>query len=217
MKQRLAGKKANTTMAGPDPATSVPVITIAKVLCAFAPLRFTFFRAAGAARPGGRVKPGHGRVWDWRSVRRDGHSGNNPGASQIFSSIYVEPIDQDAGYELRNSLIDLLDASGRKSNPLYSLKVGVKEQLQGAALQNDATITRYNYTLTADYALIDARNGGVVTRGLVSSLSAYNVVASPYATLAAQHDAQRRGADELAQRIRIDLGVFFAKGTSVSK
>jgi LPS-assembly lipoprotein len=146
-----------------------------------------------------------------------GRSGANPGASQIFSSIYVEPIAEDAGYELRNSLIDMLDASGRKSNPLYTLKVGVKEQLQGAALQNDATITRYNYTLTADYALIDARNGGVVTRGLVSSLSAYNVVASPYATLAAQHDAQRRGADELAERIRIDLGVFFSKATGFSK
>jgi LPS-assembly lipoprotein len=146
-----------------------------------------------------------------------GRYGANPGASQIFSSIYVEPIAEDAGYELRNSLIDLLDASGRKTNPLYALKITVKEQLQGAALQNDATITRYNYTLTADYVLVDQRSSKVVTRGEVSSLSAWNVVASPYATLTAQHDAQRRGAEELAERIRLDLGVFFAKATGVSK
>jgi LPS-assembly lipoprotein len=146
-----------------------------------------------------------------------GSFGANPGASQIFSSIYVEPIAEDAGYELRNSLIDRLDASGRKTNPLYTLKVTVKEQLQGAALQNDATITRYNYTLIADYVLVDVRNGGIVTRGQVSSLSAYNVVASPYATLTAGRDAQHRGADELAERIRLDLGVFFAKATGVSK
>ncbi len=140
-----------------------------------------------------------------------GSSGTGPGASRLFASIYVEPIAEDAGYELRNSLIDLLDSSGRRSSQAYTLKVSVKEQLQGAALQNDATITRYNYTLTADYALVDAVNGKAVTHGEVSSLAAYNVVASPYATLVAQHDAQRRGADELAERIRLDLGVFFAK------
>jgi len=146
-----------------------------------------------------------------------GTYGNNPGASRIFSSVYVEPIEQDVGYELRNSLIDLLDASGRQRDMRYRLKVDVKEQLQGAALQGDATITRYNYTLTANYALLNSKSGNAITQNEVSSLVAYNVVSSPYATLVAQKDAQRRAADELAERIRLDLGVYFAKATGVAK
>jgi LPS-assembly lipoprotein len=142
-----------------------------------------------------------------------GSTASTPGGAEIFANIYVEPIDANAGFELRNTLIDLLDASGRRTGQQrYALKVTLLDQLQGAALQNDATITRYNYTLTANYVLTDATNGNTVTSGQVSSLTAYNVVASPYATLIAQKDAQKRASEELAERIRIDLGVYFARG-----
>ncbi len=126
-----------------------------------------------------------------------------------MASIYVEPIAEPTGYELRNSLIDLFDSGG--SGPKqYHLKITLSGDTKGIALQNDATITRYNYLLGADYVLTDA-SGKVVTKGHQSTLSAYNVVSSPYATLSAQHDAQKRAADDLSQRIQIDLGVFFAR------
>jgi LPS-assembly lipoprotein len=142
-----------------------------------------------------------------------GSTSSNPGGAEIFANIYVEPIEGDAGFELRNTLIDLIDASGRRTGQQrYALKIALLDQLQGAALQNDATITRYNYTLTASYVLTDATNANTVTSGQVSSLTAYNVVASPYATLIAQKDAQKRAGEELAERIRIDLGVYFARG-----
>lgn len=54
-------------------------------------------------------------------------------------------------------------------------------------------------------------SGAVVTHGHETTLAAYNIVASPYATLVAAHDAERRGADDLSERIRLDLGVFFAR------
>jgi LPS-assembly lipoprotein len=142
-----------------------------------------------------------------------GSTASTPGGAEIFANIYIEPIDADAGFELRNTLIDLLDASGRRTGQQrYAMKITLQDQLQGAALQNDATITRYNYTLTASYVLTDTTNGNTVTNGQVSSLTAYNVVASPYATLIAQKDAQKRAGEELAERIRIDLGVYFARG-----
>src|SRR4051812_29670483 len=56
------------------------------------------------------------------------------GASRIFSSVYIEPIAEDAGYELRNSLIDLLDSTGQPADPRYRLKITLKDQLQGSAL-----------------------------------------------------------------------------------
>ena len=75
-------------------------------------------------------------------------------------------------------------------------------------MQNDATITRYNNTLEARYTLSDAR-GNVLTTGSQTELSAYNVVVSPYATLVAEQDASKRAAQDMAERIHLDLGVWF--------
>ena len=78
------------------------------------------------------------------------------------------------------------------------------------ALQNDATITRYNDTLTVNYVLTDAK-GTELTRGTQTGLSSYNVATSPYSTLSAQQDADKRAAQDIAERIRLDLGAFFRR------
>ncbi len=135
--------------------------------------------------------------------------GNGGASPRVMASIYVDPIPDRTGYELRNSLIDLLDSGGGGAKQ-YRLKVRLSDQRKGIALQNDATITRYNYLLDADYELYDS-TGKLVTSGHQSTLTAYNVVASPYATLAAQQDAQKRAAQDLSQRIQLDLGVWFAR------
>jgi LPS-assembly lipoprotein len=125
-----------------------------------------------------------------------------------MASIFVEPIEERDGYELRNTLIDLLQSDGQRAGKKYSLKITLSESSQGIALQNDATITRYNTTLDAKYALTDAA-GNVLTQGKQNELSAYNVVQSPYATLSAQQDSSKRAAQDMAERIRLDLGVWF--------
>jgi LPS-assembly lipoprotein len=125
-----------------------------------------------------------------------------------LSSVYVEPIAERDGYELRNSLIDVLQSDGDAAGKAYRLKISLNESSQGIALQNDATITRYNNRLEAHYTLSDAR-GNVLTTGTQSEMSAYNVVVSPYATLVAEQDASKRAAQEVAERIHLDLGVWF--------
>ncbi|HWU55155.1 MAG TPA: LPS assembly lipoprotein LptE [Rhizomicrobium sp.] len=127
-----------------------------------------------------------------------------------LSSIYVEPIAERDGYELRNTLIDALQSDGDKAGKAYSLKVTLNESSQGIALQNDATITRYNNRLEAHYTLSDMK-GNVLTSGSQIELSAYNVVQSPYATLTAQQDSSKRAAQDVAERIHLDLGVWFRK------
>jgi LPS-assembly lipoprotein len=133
-------------------------------------------------------------------------------------SIYVEPIPDHLGYELRNSLIDVLDASAGSAGAAYRLRltlaeksdaVGVQSQTVGTVTQT--AITRYNDKLTVEYELVDAATGAVINRGVETGLSAYNVLSSPYATLVAQQYAARTAADDIAERIRIDLAVFFAQ------
>ena len=125
-----------------------------------------------------------------------------------LSSVYVEPIAERDGYELRNSLIDVLQSDGDAAGKAYRLKISLNESSQGVALQNDATITRYNNRLEAHYTLSDAR-GNVLTTGSQSEMSSYNVVTSPYATLVAEQDASKRAALDVAERIHLDLGVWF--------
>lgn len=127
-----------------------------------------------------------------------------------LASVYVEPIGEAEGFALRNRLIDLLRSDGSKAGKRYILKVSLNETSQGIALRNDATITRYNQTLDAHYVLTDA-GGKVLLEGDQTSLSAYNVAASPYATLAAQQDTSERAAQDIAERIHLDLGAFFRR------
>jgi len=125
-----------------------------------------------------------------------------------MATIFVEPIAERDGYELRNTLIDALQSDGDAGGKAYRLKITLNESSQGIALQNDATITRYNNRLEAHYTLSDTR-GNVLTSGTQTEVSAYNVVQSPYATLTAQQDSSKRAAQEVAQRIQLDLGVWF--------
>jgi LPS-assembly lipoprotein len=133
-----------------------------------------------------------------------GHSNLAP----EMATIYVEPIAERDGYELRNTLIDLLHSDGETAGKAYRLKVTLNENSQGIALQNDATITRYNNRLEARYVLSDMQ-GHELTSGTQTELSAYNVVQSPYATLTAQMDSSKRAAQDVAERIHLDLGVWF--------
>jgi LPS-assembly lipoprotein len=142
------------------------------------------------------------------------YGGLNEGMSASLASIYVEPVPERLGYELRNTMIDLLDGPGTPAGASYRLKLALSESTQGIALQNDATITRYNDTLTVSYELTDMA-GRVVTKGTETGLSAYNVLPSSpnanYGSLAAQQDADKRAAQDIAERIRLDLNVFFVK------
>lgn len=139
-----------------------------------------------------------------------GSSGTTAESADKLSSIYVAPIPQRLGYELRNTLIDLFNASGRPSQNFYRLHVTLSQKSQGVAVQNDAAITRYNDTLTVKYELTDTK-GELITQGTETGLSAYNVVESPYATLTAQQDSDMRAAQDIAYRIRTDLAVFFER------
>src|SRR6476469_9454415 len=89
--------------------------------------------------------------------------------SPQLASIYVEPIAERDGYELRTRLIDLLQSDGQQAGKRYNLKILINESSQGIALQNDATITRYNQTLEARYTLTDA-GGNVLINGVQSAL-----------------------------------------------
>jgi len=52
-------------------------------------------------------------------------------------------------------------------------------------------------------------NGKTLIDGSQTGLTAYNVTSSPYATMVAQQDADKRAALDIAERIRLDLAAYF--------
>ena len=134
--------------------------------------------------------------------------GNN--TAPQMSAIFVEDIAERNGFELRTRLIDILNTDGLQTGKRYRLKVTLSESSQGIALQNDATITRYNNRMEARFVLSDA-GGKEVYRGNQTELSSYNVVQSPYATLAAEQDSGKRAVQDMAERIRLELAVWFRR------
>jgi len=132
------------------------------------------------------------------------------GVSTTLSMIYVEPISERIGYDLRNDLLDRLDATSNAGNARYRLKLYITELEEPVVFQPNTSITRYNYTLTAHYDLVARDATQPLKSGDVTSFAAYNVAASPYlySTVAAQRDAKTRAANDIAERIRIELAVY---------
>jgi hypothetical protein len=135
------------------------------------------------------------------------------GAREVFSSIYIEPIPNEvSGYELRNSLISLMHGSDRIDGMRYRLAITLHEVREGVAIASDnATITRYGYTMVANYTLTDVKTSKEITKGEEQVRVGYDVAASPYATEVALQDTRRRAAQNVAEHIRVDLGVYFSK------
>jgi LPS-assembly lipoprotein len=143
-----------------------------------------------------------------------GTLGSGPSAQAEFSSIYVEQVPSEvSGYELRNTLISLLNASDRPAGMRYRLSVTLHERREGVAIAADvnASLTRYGYTMEAHYELTDIATNKLVTKGTEITQEGYDVASSPYATEVSLQDTRKRAAQDVAEHLRLDLGVFFAK------
>lgn len=139
-----------------------------------------------------------------------GTVGQGPGVGDMLSAVYVDPIPNRVGYQLRNDLLDLFNATGQADGAAYHLKLSLTEAEQAVALQTNTNITRYNYTLRAHYELVPAGTTAPAKTGDLTSLTAYNVAAAPflYATVAAEQDAKNRAANDLAERLRVTIAVY---------
>ena len=128
-----------------------------------------------------------------------------------IATVDAPTADSLVGRDVRDTLLDQVNPNGEPDAPLQRLEIGLSESLGGLLVQPDAAITRYNYTLVAAYKLIDIQTGKVALQGQVIGVSAYNVVASQYATVVARRDAQRRAAESVSNELSLRLALYFKK------
>lgn len=133
------------------------------------------------------------------------------GVAPGLSAIEVEAPQTRTGYLLREELDDVF-ARDRSRQPSYRLALKLEEDRRARGLRVDDVATRYEVWLRVDYVLL-GQGGSLtpLTQGRAEVTVTYDSADPPYAGVAAATDGQERAASQAAQRIRLDLGRWFAR------
>jgi LPS-assembly lipoprotein len=143
------------------------------------------------------------------------HARDDESVRGELEAISITGLDGRLGQLVRNALLDDLNPTSVEVPSRYILDVDLQRSAQALGIQLDNVITRFNLELTARFQLLDSSSGEVLYQSHVQRIASYNVSSAPYATLAAEVDAERRIAREVGDNIGTQLAVHFARqGTS---
>jgi LPS-assembly lipoprotein len=120
------------------------------------------------------------------------------------------------GFLIREHLDDAF-AKDRGAAPAYQMHLQLAETRYPRGVRVDNVATRYEYVLTAAYQLAALPSGAPVKAGTVHVELTYDSPDQPYASVAAQADAQDRAAEEAARRIQLELAAWMATGEPTPK
>ncbi len=118
-----------------------------------------------------------------------------------LASIDVAAIEGQAGWLVRNELVDKMGAGRSDGAPRYRLDVRLDDKLEAFAVLSDDTVGRERRTLRARYQLVDLSTGAVVLDASDGSDAGIDVVGADYATIAAEQTALENLARDVAARI----------------
>ncbi|TIO08172.1 LPS assembly lipoprotein LptE [Mesorhizobium sp.] len=143
-------------------------------------------------------------------------AGSQAGAAAELRSISIKPVDTRYAQQVRNNLIFALgQGAGEPGSPAYSLDLGVTELVESAAFVRTQTdeneSTAGTVTLTASYALTDAKTGTTIATGKRSITSSFDKPRQEFASYRAQIDAENRAARELADLLRLSIAQDLVK------
>ena len=136
---------------------------------------------------------------------------NGPAIVDELGMVRIAELDDRLGQTVRNELLDLVTPLGQPSDARYVLQIDLFEEKEGLAIERDATITRFNLTLTASYDLLDARTRVRLNSGSVRATAAYNVLRAEFANVIAERDAEARTARVVAEELKTRLSIYFSR------
>ena len=132
-----------------------------------------------------------------------------PGVGAALASVQVSAPSGRAGQLIREHLDDAL-ARDAGLKPQYRMDLQLSEQRYPRGIRVDNVATRYEYVLTAAYTLVTVASGATAKSGRVRVEVTYDSADQPYASVAAQQDAQDRAAGEAARKIELELATWLA-------
>ena len=133
------------------------------------------------------------------------------GVISHLAAIDVVAPEGRTGFLMRQSLDDAFGKS-RSGPATYRMNLQLAEARYPRGIRIDNVATRYEYVLTANYQLASLPSGALAKKGTVRVELTYDSADQPYASIAAQQDAQERAAAEAARRIQLELAAWLATG-----
>jgi LPS-assembly lipoprotein len=135
--------------------------------------------------------------------------GSGP-VAQSLRSVQVAPIQGRAGWLVRTALQDRLGAVPG-SGARYRLEIELDDDITGFGIRSDDAVTRERRSLRARYRLVEVGKGTVVLDATAGSDAGIDVVASEYATVAAEQTALERLSKEVADQIVTRLALYASR------
>lgn len=137
-----------------------------------------------------------------------GEAADGGAVADELAAVRVETPKTPLGWTLADLLARELGFAGAAA-ARYRLVVELERRRNVLAVQLDDSVTRYELTLIARFRLFELDGGRELLRSEDRRVAGYGVLRQPYATLAAERDAERRAAAALARAIRNRLALFF--------
>ena len=132
------------------------------------------------------------------------------GVTPGLSAIEVNVPHGRTAFLLSQDLEDSL-ARDRATPALYRLDVTLDERNYPRGLTINEVATHNETHVAVNYRLVELATGKVLKSGVERVEVTFAVADQPYAGVSAEQDAQERAASTAADRIRLDLAVYFAR------
>lgn len=129
----------------------------------------------------------------------------------LLNRVAVPPIENRVGQLARIELTNRLTPTRPAPTPLFTLNVKLGESKTNLAVERDSSATRANLTIDAAFELKRISDGAKLTSGSVRSVNSYDILQSDFATLAAEQNARRRGAKDVADGIIDRLAIYLRR------
>lgn len=136
-------------------------------------------------------------------------SGSDSASVSELYAIRILPAANREGQVLYNRLRDLINPKGVPADPRYLLELQITQSTDTIFERRDQTASRVNLQLTVPFTLMSAIDRTILHEGNVRVTTSYNILNSPYATEASREEAFRRALGEVAEQIRLRLGLYF--------
>ncbi|MEA1937837.1 MAG: LPS assembly lipoprotein LptE [Pseudomonadota bacterium] len=127
-----------------------------------------------------------------------------------FDHIAIAAIADRDGQILRNALIDRMYVNESPVSPTHVLTVTLTGHLVDMGIRKDATATRAQLKLEADFALALVESGESILSGHERVISGTNILDSEFGTLVAERNARDRALVVLADRITNRLALYLS-------
>ncbi len=138
---------------------------------------------------------------------------NSTGIVSSLAAVTVQTGGGEESRKLRIALEDLLRSNSLVA-PQYALSVSSTLFRSDVAIQQDTEVTRRNLTLRSTFTLRDLATNEPLYEAKSFGIVAYNRVASEFANIIAERDAEDRVTNQVAEEIHTKLAIYFERQES---